>query len=203
MAILPVGIRKQMQTQMFRTAQQSAPPEPSSVYMQTGASAPMSSSQNLNDDSSSKSGDIDIREFVTNVLVQELGVPQRILDKKLDNLVSYSIDSNGEVKGFFIIPVHTGQKKVTLSEAQKIVSSFCSQFNVDCDIEHGKNFKVNFKSVPKSKPADMSGDDEGSLQFVPDEKSGTKKVASNIFEEQFEMRKNMLADTLKRLGYTK
>ena len=49
----------------------------------------------------------------------------------------------------------------------------------------------------------MSGDDEGSLQFVPDEKSGTKKVASSIFEEQFEMRKNMLADTLKRLGYTK
>ena len=50
---------------------------------------------------------------------------------------------------------------------------------------------------------EMSGDDEGSLQFVPDEKSGTKKVASSIFEEQFEMRKNMLADTLKRLGYTK
>ena len=203
MAILPVGIRKEMQTQMFRTAQQSAPPEQSSVYMQTGASAPVVSNQTPHDDSSSKSGDIDIREFVTNVLVNELGVPQRIIDKKLDNLVNYSISSNGEVKGFFIIPVHTGQKKVTLSEAQKIVSSFCSQFNVDCDIDHGKNFKVNFKSIPKSDPVDMSGDDEGSLQFVPDEKAGSKKVASNIFEEQLEMRKNMLSDTLKRLGYTK
>ena len=213
MAILPVGIRKEMQTQMFRMAQQTAPPEQSSVYMQTGASspvAPIPSQEQPQEDAQSSAQDAsDIREFVTNILVQSLGVPQRIVDKKLDNLVNYSINSNGEMRGFFIIPVHTGTKKVTLSEAQQIVSNFCNTFNVDCDIEHGKNFKVNFKSIPKSEPDDMSGDEEGSLQFVPDEKGNassgakTKKIASSIFSEQIEMRKEMLANTLKRLGYTK
>lgn len=209
MPILPVGIRKEMQTQMFRMAQQSAPPEHTSVYMQTGASAPSESSSNASftspKDQASGSEDSDIREFVTNILVQQLGVPQRIVDKKLDNLVRYSIGSSGDVNGFFIIPVHTGQKKVSLSEAQKVVSDFCKKFNVDCSIEHGKNFKVNFKSVPKTDPKEMSSDSEGSLQFVPDEKSngGTKKVASSIFEEQIEDRKLMLVQKLKELGYIK
>lgn len=200
MAILPVGIRKEMQTQLFRMAQQSAPPEQNSIYMQTGASAPLDQIPQ-----SSGSEESDIREFVTNVLVNSLGVPQRIIDKKLDNLVSYSINSKNEINGFFIIPVHTGQKKVSLAEAQKIVSHFCKTFNVDCDIEHGKNFKVKFKSIPKTDTKEMSGDDEGSLQFVPDEKSNSsnKKVASNIFAEQLEVRKDMLVNTLKKLGYIK
>jgi hypothetical protein len=209
MSILPVGIRKEMQTQMFRMAQQSAPPEPSSAYMQTGVSAPSKLTPQLSSTVSSSSEkhseDSDIREFVTSILVHQLGVPQRIVDKKLDNLVKYSIGSNGDVNGFFIIPVHTGQKKVSLSEAQKVVSEFCKKFNVDCSIEHGKNFKVNFKSVPKNDPKEISSDNEGSLQFVPDEKGneGNKKVASNIFEEQLENRKLLLVQKLKELGYIK
>jgi hypothetical protein len=200
MAILPVGIRKEMQTQMFRTAQ-SAPPEPASAYMQGGPSVPPEQpapvanvAKNIDDQN--------IRDFVTDILVNRLGVPERTVDKKLENLVSYSIASNGDISGFFIIPVHTGQKKVSLQEAKQIVSDFCSAFNVECEIEHGKNFKISFKSVPKTDIQEPT--DEGSLKFVPDEKgTAQKKVASSIFAEQFEMRKTMLADTLKRLGYTK
>lgn len=203
MAILPVGIRKEMKTQMFRMAQTDVPPEPSSVYMQTGAPAPALD----NGDTSDKSdADVDIRQFITDMLVNELSVPQRIVSNKLDNLVNYSISSNGDVNGFFIIPVHTGYKVVSLSEAQKIVSSFSKKFSVECDIEHGKNFKVKFKTAKKIE--EDTSDSEGSLKFIPDEKStttatSTKKVATSILSEQFEMRIAMLADTLKKQGYTK
>lgn len=202
MAILPVGIRKEMQTQMFRTAQ-SAPPEPASAYMQGNTPAP---AVPVSPASSETEGQVlddkNIRDFVTNILVNRLGVPERTVDKKLENLVSYSISSNGDMNGFFIIPVHTGQKKVSLAEAKQIVSEFCDSFSVECEIEHGKNFKVSFKSVPKTEVQEPT--EEGSLKFVPDEKGVVqKKVASSIFAEQFEMRKTMLSDTLKRLGYTK
>lgn len=202
MAILPVGIRKEMQTQMFRTAQVS-PPEPASAYMQGSTPAPAVPVSPAPSDSEPQTlDDKNIRDFVTDILVNRLGVPERTVDKKLENLVSYSISSNGDMNGFFIIPVHTGQKKVSLAEAKQIVSEFCTAFSVECEIEHGKNFKVSFKSVPKTDVQEPT--EEGSLKFVPDEKGTVqKKVASSIFAEQFEMRKTMLADTLKRLGYTK
>lgn len=196
MAIQPVGIRKEMKTQMFREAQ-VAPPEQSSFYMQNGVSSPDIDSKKDEEFCDSIK---DVRDFVVHTLINKIGVPQRIVDKKLENLVSYSINSAGEMSGFFIIPSHTGEKKISLDEARDIVSSFEKKFNCECDIEHGKNFKIKFKSISKSDP-EPSNDDEGSLKFVPDEKNNHKKIASSYFAEQLEDRKNILYETLRRIGY--
>jgi hypothetical protein len=60
--------------------------------------------------------------------------------------------------------------------------------------------KIKFKSISKSDP-EPSNDDEGSLKFVPDEKNNHKKIASSYFAEQLEDRKNILYETLRRIGY--
>ncbi len=197
MAIQPVGIRKEMKTQMFREAQ-LAPPEQSSFYMQNGSSAPVQNKQQVDEICDSIQ---DVRDFVVHTLVNDVGVPRRIVDKKLDNLVSYSINSGGEMSGFFILPSHTVEKKISLEDTRNIVSKFEKKFNCECDIEHGKNFKIKFKSVVKSEP-ESSDDEEGSLKFVPDEKNNHKKIASSYFAEQLEERKNVLYETLRRIGYS-
>ena len=203
MAIYPVGVRKEMKTQLFREAQ-VASPEQSSFYMQNGASAPLVDQQDKSSNENSKSIK-DVKDFVVDVLIGEsVGMPQRIVDKKLENLVSYSINSAGEMNGFFIIPTHTGTKKISLEDARKIVSEFEKQFNCDCEIEHGKNFKIKFRSIPKPSQEEPS-DDEGSLRFVPDEKgSGSaKKVASVFYSEQITNRVSTMFDHLRKIGFIK
>lgn len=198
MPLYPVGIRKEMKTQLFREAQ-SAPPEKSSFYMQNGSSAPVLNQEKMDQVCDSAQ---DVKEFVISILSSErVGIPQRIIDKKLENLVSYSISSSGDMNGFFIIPTHTGSKKIGLEEARKIVAEFEKKFQCDCEIEHGKNFKIKFKSIPKN-IEQAPQDDEGSLKFVPDEKgSAAKKTASSVFAEQIVERKNILYNTLRKIGF--
>ena len=78
MAIQPVGIRKEMKTQMFREAQ-VAPPEQSSFYMQNGVSSPDISAKKDDEFCDSIK---DVRDFVVHTLINKIGVPQRIVDKK-------------------------------------------------------------------------------------------------------------------------
>jgi hypothetical protein len=198
MAIYPVGVRKEMKTQLFREAQ-VASPEHSSFYMQTGSSAPVLDQQEKSSDNSVQ----DVKDFVVSILIGDsVGIPQRIVDKKLENLVSYSVNSAGEMNGFFVIPTHTGSRKIALNDAREIVSKFEKQFNCDCEIEHGKNFKIKFKSIPK--PSEESpSDDEGSLKFVPDEKGSTKKVAESFHTEQSENRVSAMFEHLRKIGFIK
>lgn len=202
MSIYPVGVRKEMKTQMFREAQ-VASPEHSSFYMQNGASIPDAGQQSTSSAESAKSAIQDVKDFVIDVLVGEsVGMPQRIVDKKLENLVSYSINSAGEMNGFFIIPTHTGTKKISLDDARKIVSEFEKKFNCDCEIEHGKNFKIKFRSIPKPSEEEPS-DEEGSLKFVPDEKGSAKKVASSFHVDQMKNRASSMFDYLRKVGFIK
>lgn len=213
MAILPVGIRQEMKTQIFRIAQNLEQPDRSSVYMQTGSSAPLPEAQSPTvDNPVGQNTDInldtlansdDIHEFVFQMLVI-LGCKERSVIKNLDKLVKDKVSPDGDHKGFFMIPKHTEERKVSLSLASEIVEIFSKKFNMRCDINPGTNFLIEFPST--SKVTDTSSDDEdglGSLRSVVGNKGEVKKTSSSVLEEQFSIRQAMLVDTLKKLGYKK
>ena len=213
MAILPVGIRQEMKTQIFRIAQNSEQPEKSSVYMQTGASAPVPEvtadlpENDVSQDSEIELGVLtnsdDIHDFVYKMLVL-LGCKERSVTKNLDKFVKDKVGPDGDHKGFFMIPKHTEQRKVSLTLASKIVEIFSKKFNMRCDITPGNNFLIEFPS--SSKLVDTSNADEeglGSLGSIVGSKGENKKTSSSILEEQFSIRQAMLVDTLKKLGYKK
>jgi len=212
MGFLPVGRRRQMESQLFKLADDQIPqPDMGSVYMDTGSSAPLpdameSDAQQVSVDGGGQEGEVEapqsLREFVFAKLM-ELGVEQRHLnDPKTSKRIFSKTEGIGSnsVKGHFMIPSATSIGRISESDARSIASAILNQFGLDGDMGHeGRNYIVSFRSRKEEAPA-PSGEND-SFADLAGGASPSSKTASSVMGDLYMMRKSMLADALRKAGY--
>jgi hypothetical protein len=210
MSFLPVGRRRQMESQLFKLADDQLPqPDLGSVYMDTGSSAPVQDmSQSFDQpvqlehsqevpDSSPQS----LREFVFAQLA-DLGVEQRHLtDPKTSKRIfsKKEVLGSNTVAGHFMIPSATAQGRISESDAKQIASGILQKFDLEGELGHeGRNYIVSFRSRKPDEPS-VSGDQDSFAELAGE--VSVPKTASTVMEELYMQRKTALADALKKAGY--
>lgn len=211
MGFLPVGRRRQMESQLFKLAEDQIPqPDMGSIYMDTGSSAPLpetmaADAQQIAVDESGQSDAAEspqsLREFVFAKLM-ELGVEQRHLtDPKTSKRIFSKKEGLGtnSIVGHFMIPSATANGRISETDAKKIASDILGQFGLDGEMGHeGRNYLVSFRSRKEEAPA-PSGDNDSFAELAGE--TSAPKTASSVMGDLYMMRKSMLADALRKAGY--
>lgn len=212
MSFLPVGRRRQMESQLFKLAEDQIPqPDMGSVYMDTGSSAPLPDAMPADaqpvvvdggeQQDAEPQAPQSLREFVFAKLM-ELGVEQRHLtDPKTSKRIFSKKEGLGtsSVSGHFMIPSATSKGRISESDAKSIASEILGQFGLEGDMGHeGRNYIVSFHSRKEVAPA-PSGDNDSFAELAGE--TSAPKTASSVMGDLYMMRKSMLADALRKAGY--
>lgn len=193
MSFLPVGRRRPMQSQVFKTAQDEFNmPELDSSYMSGGnipmdyqiedGTMPVSAPENF-------ANEEDLKSFIFSEL-EGIGVPSRIVREKQDSIFGQTLKSDSSLSGFFLIPTFTAEGKVSLASAIDIAKKVSDSFSLEWQIEEvNNNYRVKFETQKQETAPESSFDMLGSK---------TSKTAS-VFSELLEERKNLLYNKLRDL----
>jgi hypothetical protein len=187
MSFLPVGRRRQMQSQIFKIADNEFhTPDLESSYM-SGENISMDfSNENNNQDSDG----VDIGDLKSSIFIEleRIGLPSRIAREKQDSIFGQTIKSDGMLNGFFLIPTFTAEGKVSLNTATGIAKDVSSRFGLDWQIEEiNNNYRVKFETKKQEISPESSFDQLG------------KKASTNndVLSELLEERKNLLYKKLR------
>ena len=189
MSFLPVGRRRQMQSQIFKTANDEfSSPELESNYM-SGENVPMDFSDSTNRENQS-SGDINVVDLKSSIFseLENIGLPSRIAREKQDSIFGQTLKSDGTLNGFFLIPTFTAEGKISLNSATDIAKDISSRFSLDWQIEEiNNNYRVKFETKKQEASPESSFDQLGKKA----------SVNNDVFSELLEERKNLLYKKLR------
>ena len=191
MSFLPVGRRRQMQSQIFKTADDEFnSPDLDSNYM-SGENIPMDFSNDGNIvKTSGLFGGVDVSDLKWSIFseLENIGLPSRVAREKQDSIFGQTLKSDGTLSGFFLIPTFTAEGKVSLNTATGIAKDVSSRFSLDWQIEEiNNNYRVKFETKKQEASPESSFDQLGKKASVND----------NVFSELLEERKNLLYKKLR------
>ncbi len=189
MSFLPVGRRRQMQSQLFKTADDEfSAPDLDSNYM-SGENIPMDfSNDGVNPDQ--ESGGVDVVDLKSSIFseLENIGLPSRIAREKQDSIFGQTLKSDGTLNGFFLIPTFTAEGKVSLNVATGIAKDVSSRFSLDWQIEEiNNNYRVKFETKKQEASPESSFDQLGKKA----------SVNNDVLSELLEERKNLLYKKLR------
>tara|TARA_Y100000310_G_scaffold313359_1_gene361641 strand:+ start:2327 stop:2905 length:579 start_codon:yes stop_codon:yes gene_type:complete len=189
MSFLPVGRRRQMQSQIFKTADDEFnSPDLDSNYM-SGENIPMDFSNDGNNVDQDLGG-VDVVDLKSSIFseLENIGLPSRVAREKQDSIFGQTLKSDGTLSGFFLIPTFTAEGKVSLNTATGIAKDVSSRFSLDWQIEEiNNNYRVKFETKKQEASPESSFDQLGKKASVND----------NVFSELLEERKNLLYKKLR------
>ncbi|MAG28514.1 hypothetical protein CMI47_23545 [Candidatus Pacearchaeota archaeon] len=190
MSFLPVGRRRPMQSQVFKTAQDDFNlPELDSDYM-SGVNIPVDFSNQPQDVSNEAS--IDEEDLKSSIFqsLEDIGLSPRVIREKHDSIFSQTLKSDGSLSGFFLIPTFTAEGKISIKKATDMANSISTKYSLEWQIEEvNNNYKVKFDTMKQESAPESSFDQLGGK---------TPKTAS-VLSELLEERKNLLYNKLRNL----
>lgn len=138
-----------------------------------------------------------IRDFIFGKL-EELGVPSRLIMSNPDSIFKGTKDlTNNTLKGFYILPSFTAQRKISPEEAESIAIEIGNKFGLDQNYGHmGNNYKVEF-STKDMTPNENFGT---SLQEIAGGKAGKQNMnqpkAANTHIEMIKTARSQLFNNI-------
>lgn len=189
MSFLPVGRRRPMQSQVFKTAQDDFNlPDLDSDYM-SGVNVPVDFDNQPQDSNKNRIDEEDLKLSIFQKL-ESIGVSSRIIREKHDSIFSQTLKSDGSLSGFFLIPTFTAEGRVSVKKATDIANDISSQYSLEWQIEEvNNNYKVKFETMKQEIAPESSFDQLG----------GKSAKTASVFSELLEERKNLLYNKLRNL----